>query len=113
MGPLINSTAYINYQKYVKLAHRDGGEVLLGGSVKKDGNLKYGYYIEPTIIDSLLKDHILFREELFVPIICVTDYEGFDEAIRLCNDSQYGLTAGIYSNKEEEISWFLDNIEWG
>lgn len=113
MGPLINSTAYINYQKYVKLAHRDGGEVLLGGSVKKDGNLKYGYYIEPTIIDSLPKDHILFREELFVPIICVTDYEGFDEAIRLCNDSQYGLTAGIYSNKEEEISWFLDNIECG
>ena len=113
MGPLINSTAYKNYQKYVKLAHSDGGEVLLGGSVKKDGNLKYGYYVEPTIIDSLPKDHILFSKELFVPIICVTDYEGFDEAIRLCNESQYGLTAGIYSNKEEEINWFLDDIECG
>ena len=55
----------------------------------------------------------LFSKELFVPIICVTDYEEFDEAIRLCNESQYGLTAGIYSNKEEEINWFLDDIECG
>ena len=113
IGPLINLAAYKNYQKYVKLAYRDGGKVLLGGFVKKAGDLKYGYYIEPTIIWGLPKDHVLFREELFVPILCVTDYEGLDEAIRQCNDSVYGLTAGIYSNKEEEINWFLDNIECG
>ena len=112
IGPLINSKAYKNYQKYVKLAYRDGN-ILLGGSVKRDGDFKYGYYAEPIIIDGLAKNHRLFREELFVPILCIADYDKFDEAIKLCNDSEYGLTAGIYSNKKEEVDRFLDNIECG
>ena len=112
IGPLINSTAYKNYQKYVKLARSDG-KVLIGGSVINDADLKYGYYTEPTIIDGLSKNHRLFREELFVPILCTTDYEDFDEAIQLCNNSKYGLTAGIYSDNEEEVNKFLQNIECG
>jgi 1-pyrroline-5-carboxylate dehydrogenase len=112
IGPVINSIAYKNYQKYVKLAHRNG-KVLVGGSVIKDADLKYGYYTEPTIIDELPKHHRLLREELFVPILCITDYEDFDEAVRLCNDSEYGLTAGIYSDNEEEVNRFLQNIECG
>ena len=112
IGPLINLNAYKNYQKYMKLAYRDG-KVLVGGAVKEDGDLKYGYYVEPTIVDGLPTDHRLFTEELFVPILCIVDYEEFDEALKLCNDSEYGLTAGIYSDKKEEVSRFLDGIECG
>ena len=112
IGPLINSKAYKSYQKYAKLAYRDGN-VLLDGSVKRNGDFKYGYYAEPIIIDGLAKSHRLFREELFVPILCITDYDKFDAAIKLCNDSEYGLTAGIYSNKKEEVDMFLENIECG
>jgi len=112
LGPVINSIAYKNYQKYVKLAQKDG-KILVGGSVIKDADLKYGYYTEPTIIDGLPKRHRLFREELFVPILCITDYEDFDEVIQLCNESEYGLTAGIYSDNEEEVNRFLQNIECG
>jgi 1-pyrroline-5-carboxylate dehydrogenase len=50
---------------------------------------------------------------MFVPILCVSDYEKFDDAIRLANDSEYGLTAGIFSGKQEEIKEFLDCIEAG
>ena len=113
MGPLINSNAYKNYQKYIKLAFRDGMVLAGGGFIKKDDNFKYGYYVEPTIVDGLPKNHRLFREELFMPILCITDYDDFDKAIELCNQSDYGLTAGIYSNKKEEIDKFLDNIESG
>ena len=112
IGPLINSNAYKNYQKYSELAFRDGN-VMIGGSTKKDGDFKYGYYVEPIIIDNLPKNHRLFREELFMPILCVADYDEFDEALRLCNQSDYGLTAGIYSNKSQEVKRFLDNIEAG
>src|SRR5215204_3021463 len=112
LGPLINSNAYKNYQKYAELAFRDG-TVLIGGSTKKDGNFKYGYYVEPTIVDSLPKNHRLFKEELFMPILCLADYELFDEALQLCNQSEYGLTARIYSNKKQEVERFLDNIEAG
>lgn len=113
LGPLINSIAYKNYQKYVKIASKDGGKILIGGSIKEYDELRHGYYVEPMIVNDLPKNHKLFREELFVPILCIMEYEDFEEALELSNDSAYGLTAGIYSNKEQEINRFLDNIECG
>jgi 1-pyrroline-5-carboxylate dehydrogenase len=113
VGPLANEDAYRKYQKYIKAAAKDG-KVLVGGSVKKDDDdLKYGYYVEPTIIVGLPKKHRLFREEMFVPILSVADYEKFDDALKLANDTEYGLTAGIFTNKHEEIKEFLDCIEAG
>jgi 1-pyrroline-5-carboxylate dehydrogenase len=112
MGPLINSNAYDRYQKFSKLASKDG-KILIGGKVKDNRDFRYGYYVEPTIIDGLPNDNRLFEEELFVPILCVAEYESFDEAIFECNKSEYGLTAGIYSDNKEEIEKFLENIEVG
>jgi 1-pyrroline-5-carboxylate dehydrogenase len=112
MGPLINLNAYTNYQKFAKIASRDG-RVIFGGAVKRQGSLKHGYYVEPTIVEDLPKSHMLFKEELFVPILCVAAYKDFDEALKLCNESEYGLTSGIYSKKNEEIDRFLDNSKSG
>lgn len=112
VGPLVNKGAYKKYQQYVRIADRDG-KVLAGGSARKDGELKHGYYVQPTVVAGLPKKHRLFKEEMFVPILCVADYEKFDDAIRLANDSDYGLTAGIFSGRQEEIKEFLDCIEAG
>ncbi len=112
VGPLANQDAYKKYQQYVRIANKDG-KILVGGSTIKDGDLKHGYYVQPTIVAGLPKKHRLFKEEMFVPILCVTDYEKFDDAIKLANDSDYGLTAGIFSGKQEEIKEFLDCIEAG
>jgi 1-pyrroline-5-carboxylate dehydrogenase len=112
VGPLANEDAYRKYQKYVKAAEKDG-KVLIGGSIKKDDDLKYGYYVEPTIIVGLPKKHRLFREEMFVPILCAADYEKFNDVIKLANDTEYGLTAGIYTSKQEEVEKFLNSVEAG
>ncbi|MFQ5940718.1 MAG: aldehyde dehydrogenase family protein [Nitrososphaerales archaeon] len=112
MGPLINERAYENYKKYCDAARKDGS-VLGGGNVVTEGELKYGYYVEPTIVDNLPKGHKLFKEEMFVPILCVADYKELDEAIKLCNDIDYGLTAGIFSDDKNEVKEFLDRIEAG
>lgn len=112
LGPLMNESAYEKYKKYTDIARKDG-QVLTGGNVIADGELKYGYYVRPTIVDKLPKDHTLFKEEMFVPILCVADYKEFGEAIKLCNDVDYGLTAGIFSNDQNEINEFLDKIEAG
>jgi 1-pyrroline-5-carboxylate dehydrogenase len=112
VGPLANEDAYRKYQKYIRAAEKDG-KVLVGGSIKKDDGLKHGYYVEPTIIVGLSKKHQLFREEMFVPILCAADYEKFDDAIKLANDTEYGLTAGIFTRKQEEVKKFLDCIEAG
>ena len=112
VGPLANEEAYKKYQKYIKVAEKDG-KVLVGGMIRKEDDLKYGYYVEPTIIDGLPKRHRLFKDEMFVPILCTADYEKFDDAIKLANDSEYGLTAGIFTKKDEEVKKFLDCIEAG
>ncbi len=112
MGPAINESAYENFKKYSDLARKDG-KILVGGNVITDGELKHGYYVQPTIVDGLPKDHMLFKEELFVPILAVAGYKDFDEALQLCNDSDYGLTAGIFSNDQQEVKEFLDRIESG
>jgi 1-pyrroline-5-carboxylate dehydrogenase len=112
VGPLANEDAYKKYQKYVKIVAKEG-KVLTGGSVRKEGELKHGYYVEPTIVAGLPKKHRLFKEEMFVPILCVADYEKFDDAIKLANNADYGLTAGIFSGNPEEVQKFLDSIEAG
>jgi 1-pyrroline-5-carboxylate dehydrogenase len=112
MGPLISGEARQNYDEYVEFAQRDGAKVT-GGKHVEDGDLKRGYYVEPTIVEGLPEDHMLVKHELFVPILCVQRYRKFEEALRMANDVDYGLTAGIYSRDHEELDRFFENIEAG
>jgi 1-pyrroline-5-carboxylate dehydrogenase len=112
MGPLINSTAYFKYQECSKLASRYG-KVLVGGKIKKEGDLKFGFFVEPMIVEGLSNENLLLKEELFVPILCIAEYAKFDEALEQCNKSEYGLTAGIYSDNKQEIETFLQDIQAG
>jgi 1-pyrroline-5-carboxylate dehydrogenase len=61
----------------------------------------------------LSEGHKLLTDELFVPILSIIAYENLDDAIRLCNNSEYGLTAGIYTKKKEEIETFMESIDSG
>ena len=72
-----------------------------------------GFYVEPTIVGQLTADHRLFRDELFVPFTAVAPVDSLDEALELCNGVVYGLTAGIYSQEQDEVERFLDEIETG
>jgi 1-pyrroline-5-carboxylate dehydrogenase len=112
VGPLINESSFKKFERYSKLAARDG-RILVGGSFKRDGSLKRGFYAQPTIVDKLPKNHVLFKDELFVPILCVSEYDKFEEAVSLCNATEYGLTAGIYTKRKEEIKKFLKEVEAG
>ncbi|HEX7178192.1 MAG TPA: aldehyde dehydrogenase family protein, partial [Nitrososphaeraceae archaeon] len=112
VGPVINLNAYNNFKKYSKLASKHGN-ILAGGSVLQSEEFRHGFYVEPTIVDGLPTRHPLLKKELFVPILCITEYDKFDNAIKMTNESEYGLTSGIYSNKREEILKFLQDIEAG
>lgn len=112
MGPLINSSAYFKYQKSSKLASRCG-KVLVGGKIRKDGDLKYGLFVKPMNVEGVSNDNPLLIEELFVPILCIAEYANLDEPLEQCNKSEYGLTAGIYSDNKRETETFLQDIEAG
>ena len=112
MGPVVNAHARDNFKRYAEKARADG-TVLYGGNVLTDGLFANGYYVEPTIITDLPEDHELVKQELFVPILYLGTFKTLDEALDKANDTDYGLTAGFFSQVEEEIETFYDRIEAG
>ncbi|MDE1860401.1 MAG: aldehyde dehydrogenase family protein [Candidatus Micrarchaeota archaeon] len=109
IGPIISKAALDRYTAAVKEAG-SSGKIIFGGKVVDTG-LK-GIYVEPVVA---LLDHgnRLFHDELFLPFVVIDTYKEFDEALSKANDSEFGLTAGLYSNKSREIRDFLDGIRSG
>ena len=111
MGPVANKGAFEDYQKFVADL-RAAGEIVHGGEALQIEGLD-GYYAAPTIVDHLPLDHYLWKHEMFLPIVTVTDFEELDDAMAMANDVEYGLTAGFFSEDDAEVQWWLDNIEAG
>jgi 1-pyrroline-5-carboxylate dehydrogenase len=113
LGPMINKAAVETYLRATEEATRDGGRFVYGGMAPSSGEFEHGYFVEPTIVDNLPVTHRLFRDELFVPLLVVAGVESFEEAIKLANDSEYGLCAGIYTKDRKELQIFFDQIQAG
>lgn len=112
MGPVINERAVARYQDAVSEARADG-RVALGGERLTGGAYDRGFFVAPTIVTDLPSDHRLLRDELFLPLVVVLPVDSLDEALRLSNATIQGLTAGMYSEDEDEQQRFLDEIEAG
>ena len=112
LGPIINSAAEKKFNGAIELAKKDGN-VLTGGSILKNSKYENGYFVQPTIVNKLPRDHRLMKEELFLPILCVDEYENFDDAIKLANSTNYGLTAGIFTQDKKQLDEFFEKIEAG
>jgi 1-pyrroline-5-carboxylate dehydrogenase len=112
LGPIVDQKAVDRHQAAVSEARRDG-RVFVGGERLGDKGMDRGFYVEPTVVGDLPADHRLFRDELFAPFTAVHAVDSFDEALRLANDTVYGLTAGVYSQDESEVKRFLDTAEAG
>jgi 1-pyrroline-5-carboxylate dehydrogenase len=108
MGPVINKSSFADYKKFTADLREDG-TVLHGAKVI---DLK-GFYVAPTIVNDLPADHYLWKQEMFLPIVTIAGFDDLQSAIDRANDVEYGLTAGFYSEDEDEIELFLDNIEAG
>ncbi|MGC8662328.1 MAG: aldehyde dehydrogenase family protein [Candidatus Micrarchaeia archaeon] len=109
MGPLISEKAYHKFLDSVEEAKKNG-LLLYGGKAYNTG--LQGFYVEPTLVE-ISHENKLFHEELFLPFLVITSYKNFDDALKMANDVEYGLTAGLYSKKNSEIKEFLDKIETG
>jgi len=112
LGPLINAAAVKKYAGAVRLG-RKRGRLVIGGSTLSEGKFAHGHFVEPAIVDRAPKDSRLFEDEFFAPVLAVAEVRSLDEAIQLANDSEYGLTAGIFTNDEQEQRKFFDKIEAG
>jgi 1-pyrroline-5-carboxylate dehydrogenase len=113
LGSVINKAAAETYSKAAEEAKRDGGHFIYGGNVLSNPDFEHGYFVEPAIVDGLPTNHRLFKDELFLPFLTVGCVQSFEEAMRLANDSEYGLCAGIYTKSKKELETFFDHIEAG
>ena len=111
MGPVIHERAVKTYLGAVESA-KQGGRVLYGGERLKGPVYDKGHFVAPAIVELPL-DHELFFRELFCPFLAVGKVGSFEQAVAECNKAEYGLTAGIFTGKKDEIARFFDEVESG
>ncbi len=111
LGPVINEAAVETFERAVEEAKKSG-RVITGGERLTHGPYERGTFVQPTVVE-VPTDNWLFKEELFVPFTAVAPVDSLDDAIDLANESEYGLTAGFYSEDEAEVNEWLDRIQAG
>lgn len=111
MGPVINNNSYQEFKEYTEELSQEG-VFLTGGKVLTEGDYGKGYFTTPTLVANVPLSHRLWKHEMFLPITTIAKVDNLDEAMRLANDVDYGLTAGFYGS-DEEVKWFFENIRAG
>ncbi len=98
MGPQVNARQRERVLAYIDKGKAEGARVLLGGG--RPQGMDKGYYVEPTVFVDVTNDMTIAREEIFGPVLCVIAHDGDDDAVRLANDSEFGLSGSVWSADE-------------
>ncbi|MBY8878995.1 aldehyde dehydrogenase [Actinacidiphila acidipaludis] len=96
LGAQASNDQYEKILSYIDIGKQEGAEVLTGGGARTVPGLEDGYYIEPTIFRGT-NDMRVFQEEIFGPVVSVTTFDSVDEALKIANDTLYGLGAGVWT----------------
>lgn len=112
MGPVIDRDAVERFQKAVEEVKSAGGEIYVGGHVLSDGEMARGNFVEPTVATAPLESW-LWEDELFMPFVTVTRIKTLDEGIELSNQTDLGLTAGLFSGDQADIDEWFSKIQAG
>ncbi|MCA1593850.1 MAG: L-glutamate gamma-semialdehyde dehydrogenase [Acidobacteria bacterium] len=99
LSAVINNKAFKTISDYVEKGKADGGRVVAGGG--SDG--EQGYFIEPTVIADVKPGDRIEQEEIFGPVLAVIRARDFDDALRIANDTEYGLTGAVYTNDHAKL----------
>jgi len=94
VGPMVSQRQYERVQSYIRKGIEEGAEVLVGGEGHPDG-LDAGFFAKPTVFVNVENDMTIAREEIFGPVLCVIAYDSEEEAVRIANDSRYGLHGAV------------------
>jgi aldehyde dehydrogenase (NAD+) len=111
MGPQVNAKQRDRVLAYIEKGKAEGARLLLGGG--RPGQLEKGFYVEPTVFVDVTNDMAIAREEIFGPVLAVIAYEDEEDAIRIANDSDFGLSGSVWSASEERALAVARRIRTG
>ena len=111
MGPQVNARQRERVFAYIETGKQEGARLLLGGGAP--AGLEKGYYVEPTVFVDVTNDMTIAREEIFGPVLAVIAYDGEEEAVRIANDSDFGLSGSVWSASEDKALAVARRIRTG
>jgi aldehyde dehydrogenase (NAD+) len=103
MGPQSSEAQWRKVQALIEKGIKEGAKVVCGGPGRPEG-LKQGFYTKPTVFSNVTNDMTIAREEIFGPVLCILPYDTEEEAIRVANDTPYGLSAYVFGDTHEHAS---------
>ncbi len=95
IGPLVASRQRDRVENYIKIAQQDGGKIAVGGG--RPSSQSTGWYVEPTLVIDVEAKHRIAQEEVFGPVVSVLAYDSVDDAVRIANDSDFGLSGSVFT----------------
>ncbi len=102
MGPLISARQLARVLEYIEIGQREGARLVCGG--KRAAHLPRGYYLEPTIFADVTNDMRIAQEEIFGPVLAIIAYEDDGDAVRIANDSIYGLSGAVIGSPSRALA---------
>jgi acyl-CoA reductase-like NAD-dependent aldehyde dehydrogenase len=113
MGPVNSERHYNNVLKFVEAGKRGGAKLVAGGARPEGEQFKRGYWLCPTVFADVTMDMEVAREEIFGPVVSMLKWSTREEAVRMANATDYGLTAAIYTNNLQDAMKTAQEVESG
>ena len=113
VGPISSRQQYETVLEYLELGKAEGARIITGGEKPEDPALARGLYMKPTIFDGVCCDMKIAREEIFGPVLSVLTFKDDDEAVRLANDSDFGLAAALWTTNLSKAHKIAARLEAG
>jgi aldehyde dehydrogenase (NAD+) len=111
MGPLVSRRQLDRVLGYIDKGREEGARLVVGGG--RPSHLPKGYFVEPTLFVDVDNSMAIAQEEIFGPVLAVIPYDDDDDAVRIANDSRYGLSGGIFSGSEERATAMARRVRTG
>lgn len=113
LGPSVDARQLETVLRYIEVAKEEGVTIACGGARITKGSLARGYFVEPTVLTGVNRNHRVAREEIFGPVLSVIKVGSFDEAIDVANDSDFGLSSAIYTANVNRVFRYLERVNTG